>query len=503
MTSNGRVGRLTALALATGTLVAAGASTAGAATPITTTYTTQGGGSVIHLEVNLPVAVPGLPQQLVQDIVMTGTTTRSGQDPAAIANAFLGQASNNIPVVSDLLNMNSTAEYGKPSSGNQNFAEKLSGLGISGELLALQSLTSNPNVAGATATGHSAIADLRIDGAQNLNLQALLDALAGQLSGLLSTVKLPVSATSVDGTVANTTTTVTGLLTNLSNQVADLADSTTSGASAPLTQVQRDALDKVAGLLNALPGAITGQLKATAADTSLLHVGLIQSTQNVTRQANSVTSATNNVLTDISVLGGLVTVEGLKSEASATLGDSVSAASPKTTTKSSLLHVNAADVLDVDITGDLQAVLASGVLPAEVTSAVNGVLAQVTSLVNGLLGAHLEFGKVTENVETADRAAATVSAATLTIDPQNPITGARLLPMDGPLVRIDFVPATAEVVKGQATAPPTVVVPPAQPGATPDQALARTGVELPLTGAVAATLLGLAAVARRRRMLEQ
>jgi len=503
MTSNGRVARLTALALATGTLVAAGASSAGAATASTTTFTTQGGGSVIHLEVNLPVAVPGLPQQLVQDVVATGTTSRSGLQPAAIANALIGRADNNIPVVSDVLNMSSSAELGKPSSGNQNFAEKLSGLGIQGELLALKSIVANPNVSGTTATGHSAIADLTIDGGQNLNLQALLDALSAQLSGLLSTAQLPVQAASVDGTVTSTTTTVTGLIKDLGGQVADLAADVT-GQDAAAKEL-KTALDQVADLLNALPAALTNQLKSklTAADSSLLHVGLIESNQQVTRAGDTVTSATNNLLTDISVLGGLVTVEGLKSEATATLSDTASAASPKTTTKSSLLKVNAADVLRLDVTGDLNAVLSSGVLPAEVTDAVNGVLAQVTGLVNGILGAQLELGKVVENVETPDRAAATVSAATLTIDPQNPITGARLLPMDGPLLKVDFVPATAEVVKAQAQTPPNVVQPPARPVAGPDQALARTGAELPLTGAVAAALIGLAAVARRRRMLEQ
>src|SRR5262249_6697318 len=102
MTSNGRVARLTALALATGTLVAAGAGTAGATATDKTIYTASGGGSVIRLTVNLPVAVPGIGNTLTQDLVITGSNVRTGDAAAAVTHSILG-ANGNVPVVSGLL----------------------------------------------------------------------------------------------------------------------------------------------------------------------------------------------------------------------------------------------------------------------------------------------------------------------------------------------------------------------------------------------------------------
>ena len=59
MSVQGRVGRLTALAIATGTLVAAGTGVAGASTAGTATHqmTASGKGSALHLVINLPTAI--------------------------------------------------------------------------------------------------------------------------------------------------------------------------------------------------------------------------------------------------------------------------------------------------------------------------------------------------------------------------------------------------------------------------------------------------------------
>ena len=500
MTSTGRVARLTALALATGTLVAAGASTAGAATTNKTIFTASGGGSVLRLTVNLPVALPGIGSSLTQDLVLTGGNVRTGDAAAAIGNAILG-ANGTVPVVSGLLEKSVTAEYGKPAPAAVNaFPAALSALGITGDLLALSSTVANPNVDGVTSHSKSAVANLRIEGAGSL--QALLDALASQLTGLLN-VPLPVTIPGVGGTGStggtDTVTSLTGLLTGVATQVTDLVDDATSGASEPLTEPVKAALTQLAGLLNALPTAIAGKIQATASDTSLLSVGLIQSEQTVSRAAGVVTSTSDNVLTDIKVLGGLITISGLSSTASAALGNGVSSATPKAVGNASLLHVNVADLLTLDVTDGLNALLGGNLLPPEVVTAVNGALAQVTAALNGLLGATLKAGAVTQNVETADKAAAAVSAAQFQVNPSLPALGggAATALFAKPLITLDFVPAAAQVVKAQAAVPPAVITP-GKAGSTPS--FAPTGANFALTAPVAVALMGLAVAARRRRL---
>jgi hypothetical protein len=159
---------------------------------------------------------------------------------------------------------------------------------------------------------------------------------------------------------------------------------------------------------------------------------------------------------------------------------------------SSLLKVNAADLLTVDVTSGLDVILGGNVLPQEVKDAVNGALAQITTLLNGVLGATLTGPKVDENVTSPNRAASSVSAAHFVVNPALPGVGPIF---DKPLIDISLVPAKAEVVKGQAAVPPTVVNTPSS-----RETLPRTGAELPLTGAVAVAMMGLAVVARRRRM---
>ena len=93
MTSTGRVARLTALALATGTLVAT-AGTASAATS-TTTVTDKiqglGNGQVVHLRIALPVALPVVGQIIDQYISTTDGTVTTVSNLGAISTGKIGQ----------------------------------------------------------------------------------------------------------------------------------------------------------------------------------------------------------------------------------------------------------------------------------------------------------------------------------------------------------------------------------------------------------------------------
>jgi hypothetical protein len=207
-----------------------------------------------------------------------------------------------------------------------------------------------------------------------------------------------------------------------------------------------------------------------------------------------VTSTSTNKLVGVSVLGGLVTVDGLTSEASAKLGNGISQADADKG-QNALLKVNVKDLLSAEVTNGLEATLASPVLPAEVVSAVNAALAQITTLLNGVLGATLTQTGLGEQIETPNHAASSVSAARLVVNPTLPGLGTALF--DKPLLDVQFVPATADVVKANAAVPPTVTTP-ASAHSTP--VFAPTGANFALTAPIAISLMGLAVVARRRRL---
>ncbi len=483
MTSNGRVARLTALALATGTLVAAGAGSAGAATATKTSYTATGGGNVATLTLNLPLDIPGVGSVVTENLISTGSaasTSGVGSAPQAISNAAIGQ--NGAPaLLAGLLDQHITAEYGKNSSaqGPTHLPENPL---ISGGVLDMIAKVANPDLVSSTpaALGKTAIVDLKIGDPANLTaaLNQIVAILQTQLQGLIGTTASGSAATPVAGV----TTTVKELLNTLATQLPALP----VVQDAP--QKVQDTVDQVATMLNQLPqqlaSALSAKLTAAAEDHALLEVGLLRSTQTITHNASAVTSLATNELAHVSALGGLVSVDSLSSKATATLGNGVSDASA--TGVSTPLQLGIADILQLTIDENLTPTV-KGILPPEVLSAVNGALAQVTTALTDALGAKLVPGKTGPLVKASDKASATENPATLVIQPMG---------FAKPLVQLALVPASAKVVKAQAQIKPVLTPGKAAAG---DDTLARTGANLPLTGAVAAALLGLAAVVRRRR----
>jgi hypothetical protein len=501
MTSTGRVARLTALALATGTLVAAGAGTAGAATSDKTTFTATGGGSVIRLTVNLPAQLApvtgaiGLPQTLTQDIVLTGGAVRTS-DLKAIATSTLG-ANGNVPALSALLDKSVVAEFGKPAPKPysllpQEVKDGLAGFGINVKALELNSSANNPTVDGAVSHSLSTVTDLTVgDGTGVLN--QLLDALGQQVTAILNTA-LGTQSSSQTAALGGVTAPVTGTVTGLLGQVTDQLNALTQNQTKPLSDAAKQAVQQVVDQLNALPNVLSQKLTAAAADTSLLHIGLIESEQAVDRAAGVVTSTSSNKLVGVSVLGGLVTVDGLSSAATAALGNGVSQATADKG-QNAILKVNVKDVLTATLGSGLGVDLTSNVLPPAVVSTVQGALNTVTGLLNGVLGATLAQTKVGSIVETPNHAASSVSAAELVVKPTLPGVGAVF--GDKPLLDVAFVPAEADVVKGEAATPPTVVTTPAKAA---QHQFAPTGANFGLTAPIAIGLMGLAVVARRRRL---
>lgn len=482
MTSNGRVARLTALALATGTLVAANATGATAAATNNDVFTAgnAAGNGVIHLELNLPVSLPGIGNQLTQDLVVTNSAVRTGQSPAAIASAILGQ-NGNIPLLSSLLAGTSTATLASPNGQTKSGLPILGNtLGLGG-LLNLSSTVANPNVDGVISHSASSVANLKIDGANVLNaiLKPVLDQLDTVLGSLAASSSSSNASTGVD------------TVTSVVNTLLGTIDAATSNTTKPVSDAAKAALATVTDLLKGLLTTLKTNLDGLTADGSLLQVGLIQSEQTVTRHLGTVTSSVSNELAHVSVLGGLIGVDGLVSSATASLDkDGNPTATP--TANGYLLKGNLADILTAKITNQIQAVLggsAGGIIPAALLTQVNALLAQVLDLVKNLLGVQFAPPVASNSVAKHNDASQEVSAATLIVNPLQSATA--------PLLKISFVPAAAQVLRSESVAPPTAVVPNSPPTTT--ASLPRTGANLPLTGAIATGLVGLAMVARRRR----
>ena len=478
MTSTGRVARLTALALATGTLVAAGAGTAGASTKTTTMYTANGGGSVVDLTLNLPVALPGIPASLTQKLVSTASNVRTSSltsGPAAVSTAVLGSKDSNVPVVSQLLNRSVSSTFGGHTDAPQ--GDFPANALLSGGVLNLKSITANPDAVGTAASSLSSVANLTLAGGGNL--QAVLDSLVNQVTANLQGVIGTTPSGQETSPVAGVTTPVVDLLGNLVSQLPVIAGS-------GLDQAAKDALAQVQALLNSLPTALSQKLTAATADSSLLKIGLIESAQTITHEGNAVTSHATNAIEKISLLGGLVTLDSLTSDAVASLGNGVA---PTASGTSSIVKLNVEGLLNLEITGDLQAILGSGVLPPAVTQAVQGALNSVLDLVKSALGVALAPAEYKHSA-TADKASAFASPAHLVVQPAG---------FAKPIIDLALVPAQAEVVKAQANTPPVLV--PSK--ASSQHQFAPTGANFGLTAPIAISLMGLAVVARRRRLAHQ
>ena len=478
--AKGNLARLTALAVATGTLVAVGTTPAGAAVSTDRVFSATSSGAVLRVEINLPAGVPGvLPQRIVQDIALADGAARTGGAAAAIGNAFLGQ-NGNVPVLQDLLNGKQQSTLDNAGTPYSLAEVPANPLGLTGGLMRATSKVGNPNVDGVLSSSTSSIASLELKGSGALGaVLAPVEAVLAQALG--ATAAAPAGSKSGASPVAPVTTTVTQVL----GTALDALDDVTSDASAPVSDQTRAAVDTLTATINTLLADLNKQVLNISATDTLLDVGLIESSQEVTRQAGTVTSQVNNKLVGIDLLGGLVKVSGIESRALASLGDNGASDADANAT---ILKANLGDLVSLELADNLKAQLGGTLgqaLPADVLSTVNGAVAQVTTLLGETLGLQAPTQSTISESKSADEASASATAAVLVLDP--------LRNAAAPLLRIGFVPAEA-TVKAQSVTSTPVTIP---QGDTP-VSLPRTGGELPLA-ALAITLMGGAMVIRRRR----
>lgn len=477
--AKGNLARLTALAVATGTLVAVGTAPAGAAVSTDRVFSATSTGAVLRVEINLPAGVPGVvPQRIVQDIVLSDGGARTGESAAAVGNAFLGR-NGSVPALQNLLNGKAESTLSNAASSYSLAKVPTNPLGLTGGLLQADSKVADPNVDGVVSSSASSIASLQLKGSGALGaVLAPVEAVLAQALG--ATAAAPTKSAAAPAEAV--TTTVTDVL----GTALDALDGVTSDRSAPVSDTTRAAVDTLTGTINALLADLNTQVLNISASDSLLDVGLVQSSQQVTRKAGTVTSQVNNKLVGIDVLGGLVKVSGIESNALASLGQ---AGASNADANATILKAQVGDLLSLEVANTLRAQLGGTVgkaIPADVVKTVNDALATVTTLLANTLGLRPPAQATATKSATVDEATAKVSAAELVINPP-------ALNLAAPLLSIGFVPAEATVKAQSVTATPLTQTPTAVPVSLP-----RTGGEEALA-ALAITMIGGALVIRRRR----
>lgn len=475
--------RLTALAVATGTLVATGAGTATAATAVDTSkIVAAGDGSAIKIVLNLPTALAGVlgTATIEQTISMTSGEVSTVLTPLAKTTAILGKG--NTPVLSDLLAKATKASLDGETSDSSGSPIDIDQLGIKLKLLPLTSKVAQPSLDGVLSTSTSGVAQLRI-GALGA---AGLESVTAPVQGVLDTAL---------GTVNAADNTATGTVGSVLTGALDQLDAATDNQSSPLTGPAAAAVATVTTTLENTLAGLIDTLGSLDAATDLVSMDTIISDQLISRQGDVVTSTVENTVKNLNVLNGLVKVEAITSKATAAAGGKPGTASADTVAPVLKVSVaNGALTALLDENGLNLGGTVGSALPAELTGTVNDALDTVNGLLNELAGVDVVLGKGTKTVSPdGTAAAASVAATTLIV---NPPVLATLLPAGKKFLTVELVRANASagtVLVAAPTTPVTVSTPVNTPTSLP-----RTGGELGLAAA-ATVLMGVALVARRRR----
>lgn len=476
--------RLTALAVATGTLVATGAGTASAATAVDTSkIVAAGDGAAIKITLNLPAQLAGAlgTATIEQTISMTDGQVSTVVTPLAETTAMLGKG--NVPVLSELLAKATKASLTGKTEDSQPGLVDIDQLGIKLKLLPLTSKVAQPSLDGVISASNSGVASLRIGALGAGNLQSVTAPVQGVLDTALGTVDT--AAGTATGTVGSA---LTGAL--------DQLDAATDNASSPLSAPAAAAVESVTATLeNTLDGLID-TLGSLDAATDLVSMDTIISDQLISRKGDVVTSTVENTVKNLNVLNGLVSVEAITSKATAAAGGKPGTAAADTVAPVLKVSVaNGALTALLDENGLNLGGTVGSALPADLTGTVNDALDTVSGLLNELAGVDVVIGKGTTTVSPdGTAAAASVAATTLIV---NPPVLATLLPAGKKFLTVELVRANASAGTVLVAAPTTPVTTVSTPVNTP-VSLPRTGGELGLAAA-ATVLMGVALVARRRR----
>jgi LPXTG-motif cell wall-anchored protein len=462
MSKSTKAARLTALALATGTLVVGATGSAGAApVRVPDVFGGNAKGVALNITINLPVPLPGVGSTISQEISFTeGLATKDTAKVASIADAVLGKG-----IVAPLNISANSSLSGKPSDSKSiaNFSDLPGGL-IKGGLGTISTSVAPDNATSAlTSTGSSSLLNLEIGA-----LPALPVGL--DVEGLVDSVQAVVDG--AQGSVTQALDTALGTLNEVSQ-----------GATAPVAEEIKKVQEQLTDLVDNLQTTVSN-----LAGASLLEIGLLESTNTITRKGDMVEAKATSAIGDLSILGGLVTVEAVKTESVSSANGVKGAAAADTLT--TVLGLKVGDLLTLKLTDKgLEGSLLGNSLPPAASGAVNTVIGAVNNAL-AVAGVNIVYGQTTKTVDPNGQSAASSSQGVgIVVNPP-------VLNLAKPLLSVTMVEAGTAVNAARLSKP---VVNPPRVAPPTNRPLPRTGAELPLFAVVGTGLAGAALVARRRK----
>jgi hypothetical protein len=430
-------------------------------------------GNVLGLNIDLPVKLPALPNPLGVNLIhLQGNAVH---DPLHLAGRTSAVSTSTASLISGSLvnllartlhvSLNRTAHVALGGPAHQ----ETSLLDIPAKPLA--DLSVGDLVANLTRT-----TDATTSGAQGVlaNIGTGDDLLGAKTVAQIQALLNSINAT---GTVKSTVDQILSTLEGLTGTTPVVGETVKS-----LTKTVNTILAKVNNLV------------ANLGTTPLVTVSVHNTNQNVTPFGNGVRATSALGLVDVNVLGGLLSINGFHSEAMAFANGRAGGARTVSSAQKPIVQVNAADALcaqlstngislcDVDSLG----------LPKAVTRQLNALLKQLSGELNVISSKILGSVPLISETAGSSHTAANGRSATAVAPSYNISVGKLLTVTFG-----DGVSASAAALQN---APSKHVVVENNPENTP-HSLPFTGINLGVLGVAGLSLLGIAAVLRRRLMV--
>jgi hypothetical protein len=464
---------LGAFALASTTTLAAVAAASPAAAATThkapAYYAGQAQGNALGLNINLPVKLPLLPNPLSLNLIhlqgkavhdplhLAGTTSAIATSAASLVTGSLVDTLQNTLHV----DLNRTVRVALDSVAHAQKslldipAKPLADLSIGSLVADLVKSTDATSSAAKSVTANIGTGNDLL-GAQTVS----------QVQNLLDSTHL------------------TDTLQNTVNQVLSTLQNVTKN-----TPLVGDAVDTVTNTVNAVLAKVTN-LVDHLGTTALVSLTVHDTGQSVTPFADGVQSKSTMGLVDVNVLGGLLSISGFHNSASAFANGIAGEAKATTSGTKPLIKINAADALCAQLdTNGISLCNVDGLgLPASITSQINGLLKTVSGLVNQITETILSGVPLISETPGSTHVSKDGKSATAVAPVYNISVGHLLTVTLG-----NGVSATAAALQNK----PQKVVVFNNPENTP-HTLPFTGSNYPLMGVLAMSLLGIAAVVRRR-----
>jgi LPXTG-motif cell wall-anchored protein len=468
-----------ALAMAGGLSLAAAAPAGAAANTAPAYYQGVTSANVLSVALNLPVALPSVPQHLAVNLIgVTGNAVHNTLSTVADKTASTSTATlasgNLVEALPAQLGLSKTI---KASLDGAQSASSDALSVTSAQTDGLLSLNVGPLRAAVSQLNNSASAELL--NADVLNLGALLGA---KTNGATTTL-----VKAVQDNVSSIQTQVQSQLDNVVNQVNSAVNTVAPNtpASQTLAQVQaavQTVQDKVNTVLNQV---------LNTGNTSVLKVQTLTASQNIAPAGSAAKATADTVLANLDLLSGLVTVKGFESHAMAIANGKAGGAAATFSGHKPIVAVGT-PVLTAALDENGLSLSNVAGLPSSVSDQVNGALAQLQTVLNtvlGTLGVHLTY--TPGHVDKVDTVGGKYAAAT---GPEYDVTVANPTDASNAIAVVGLGHGTtASVSAAQATRHVQLSNP--QQGKLP-----HTGANLPIiAGGGLAFLLG-AAYLRRRVM---